>query len=716
MPAASFVHEFGSFRLDSAERLLLRAGQPVSMTPKAFDLLVYLVDHAGRLVTKQALMSALWPDSFVEEANLTFTVSALRRALGDGQDGEQFIQTVPTRGYRFVAPVTSVGQAASIGSALSVSHTGGGGLRSWALICAAALLTGAVIGGLTGWNLKPSPRSATRAVARLTVPLGADEEIDPAYPAISVSPNGAHLVYVARRGGVRQLYLRPMNGLASKVLVGTEDARAPFFSPDSQWIGFFAEGKLKKIPVTGGAPQILCDAGRMGGSWGPNDIIYLSGAGRDRSGLWQVSAKGGAPQPFTTLQPGEISHRWPQVLPGGDAVLFTSRTGPGFDERQVQLQRVSSGERRIIVHGDTGYYVSTGHLVYVQPETGALLALPFDVTRMEVGTAAPVTIADGILSGPEGAHYAFSGDGLLAYVGGLDNVDDRTPIWVDRSGKTEPLTAPGRPYEILRISPVDDQVALGTRGAKYDVLIYNFARGDITKVVSEGSNQFAIWTPDGKRLTYRATRAGTRNIFWRMADGSGLEEQLTTGKGTHTPGSWSPNGQVLLFTDSSLGRDILAYKRSDQKTERFLAMPSINEGVPQFSPDGNWVAYVSDESGREEIYVTAYPGPAQKVPISTDGGKEPVWNPNGRELFYRSGSKMMAVDIATQPAFARSRPRELFRGDYVPMAGPGSNYDVSRDGRRFLMIQRSARENATPTQIVVVLNWFEELKRLVPTK
>jgi eukaryotic-like serine/threonine-protein kinase len=145
-------------------------------------------------------------------------------------------------------------------------------------------------------------------------------------------------------------------------------------------------------------------------------------------------------------------------------------------------------------------------------------------------------------------------------------------------------------------------------------------------------------------------------------------------------------------------------------------MPSINEGVPQFSPDGNWVAYVSDESGREEIYVTAYPGPAKKMPISTDGGKEPVWNPNGRELFYRSGSKMMAVDIATQPVFARSRPRELFRGDYVPMAGPGSNYDVSLDGRRFLMIQRSARENATPIQIVVVLNWFEELKRLVPAK
>ena len=273
------------------------------------------------------------------------------------------------------------------------------------------------------------------------------------FPAIAVSPNGAHLVYVARRRGVQQLYLRALDSLESKVLVGTEGARAPFFSPDSQWVGFFAEGKLKKIPVTGGASQIVCDAcgRRYGGSWAPNDVIYF--APGSFSGLWQVSADGWHSSALHDLQEGEISHRWPQVLPGGQAVLFTSRTGPGSDERQVQVQRVSSGERRMLAQGDTGYYVPTGHLVYVQTATGTLVAVPFDLTRLQVGAAAPVTVAEGILSGGEGAHYTFSGNGLLAYVAGRADFDDRTLVWVDRNGKADPLNAPGRPYETPRISP-----------------------------------------------------------------------------------------------------------------------------------------------------------------------------------------------------------------------------------------------------------------------
>ncbi len=328
MPAASSIHEFGSFRLDSAERLLLRAGQPVPVTPKAFDLLVYLVDHAGRLVTKQTLMTALWPDSFVEEANLTFTVSALRKALGDGQDGEQFIQTIPTRGYRFVAPIINVGLGGSVGSAPTVLRAGRGQLRSWALIGGVALLSGAVVAGLAGWNLKPSPRAPPQPVARLTVTVPRGRRARPRYPCIAVSPNGAHLVYVARRRGIQQLHLRALDSLESKVLLGTEGAPAPFFSPDSQWVGFFADGKLKKIPVTGGASQILLTLADAimaeAGHRTTSSILRQS-----RTGLWQVSATGGAPQPFTTLQQEEISHRWPQVLPGGQAVLFTSRTGPG---------------------------------------------------------------------------------------------------------------------------------------------------------------------------------------------------------------------------------------------------------------------------------------------------------------------------------------------------------------------------------------------------
>ena len=249
----------------------------------------------------------------------------------------------------------------------------------WLFVAGLALLSGAVIAGLAVWNLKPSPLATPQAVARLPVTVPADEELLVTYPGIAVSPNGAHLVYVARRRGVQQLHLRAIDSLESEALVGTEGAVAPFFSPDGQWVGFFAEGKLKKIPVTGGASQIVCDAAdSLGGSWAPNDVIYF--APGSFAGLWQVSANGGTPQPFTRLDPqkGEIGHRWPQVLPGGEAVLFTSRTGPGLmsGKSKCSVCRMVNGAcwRR----ESTGYYVPTGHLVYVQTATGTLVAVPFD--------------------------------------------------------------------------------------------------------------------------------------------------------------------------------------------------------------------------------------------------------------------------------------------------------------------------------------------------
>ena len=414
------------------------------------------------------------------------------------------------------------------------SSTGHPARWRWAPVAGVALLVGALIAGLAAWKLKPSAISPPQAVARLALTVPQDQELVVAQdPALAVSPNGAHVVYVARRRGVQQLYLRPINGLESKALGGTEGALAPFFSPDSQWVAFFApDGKLKKIPVTGGASQVVCDArDAYGGSWALNDLIYFSPG--SFSGLWQVSASGGTPQPFTKLQHGEITHRWPQVLPGAQAVLFTSRTGPGADERQVQLQRVSRGERRVLVHGDTGYYVPTGHLVYAQPATGTLMAQEFDLEHLQLGAGSPVAIAEGVLIGGEGAHYAFSRNGLLAYVEGPSRsaAPDRTLMWVDRRGKTTPLNAASRAYQYPAVSPDGEQLAFMTWGAKSDVWLFDFARGNAARLLSEGSNQYPIWTPDGKRVTYRATRAGTRNVFWRMADGSGTEERVTTGIG-----------------------------------------------------------------------------------------------------------------------------------------------------------------------------------------
>ena len=233
----------------------------------------------------------------------------------------------------------------------------------------------------------------------------------------------------------------------------------------------------------------------------------------------------------------------------------------------------------------------------------------------------------------------------------------------------------------------------------------------------EGDTNLApVWTPDGKRIAFNSDRKGPNNIFWQLADGSGGLERLTTSEYTDTPKSWSPDGQLLAFIEitPNTGYDIWVLRMSDRKAQPFLRTP-FNESVPQFSPDGHWLAYVSDESGHFEVYVQPYPGPGGKWQISTEGGMEPVWNSNGRELFYRSGDKMMAVDIATQSGFTVGKPRMLFEGRYLPTPATFPNYDVSPDGQRFLMLKPFDQAQAAPTQVNVVLNWFEELKQKVPT-
>jgi Tol biopolymer transport system component len=246
--------------------------------------------------------------------------------------------------------------------------------------------------------------------------------------------------------------------------------------------------------------------------------------------------------------------------------------------------------------------------------------------------------------------------------------------------------------------------------------LYDLTRETLTRLTFEGSsNVNAIWTPDGKRLVFTSNKEGPINLFWERADGSGGLERLTTSEYLHSPMSLSPDGQFLAFIEinPTTGYDIWVLRLSDHTAEPFLRTP-FNEAAPRFSPDGHWLAYVSNESGRYEIYVQPFPGPGAKWQISTEGGAEPAWNPNGRELFYRNGDKMMAVDLATQPSFAASKPRVLFVGKYELTPGMFPYYDVSPDGKRFLMLKPSDAGESAPTQINVVLNWFEELKRRVP--
>jgi serine/threonine-protein kinase len=583
-------------------------------------------------------------------------------------------------------------------------------------ISALIALTVGVGSGFVVWTLKQVVAVNTAPVARMTVALPPGEVLgNLGTPSIALSPDGATLVYVGIRGNsAPQLYVRALDSLETEPIAGTEGAASPFFSANGQWIGFFAQGKLKKVLAAGGAAQVLCDAAAgLGGTWGADDTIYF--APFNTSGVWKVSAGGGKPQEVIPLNrsKGEVSHRWPQILPGRKALLFTVWTGPGADEKRLHLQILETGERRELAQGaSTGRYVSSGHLLYSRAD--ALMAVPFDLSRLQVN-GSPVALPERAFE-IEAAPFAVSNDGRLAYVPADPQRSQRRLVWVDAKGNVEPLPMPPRAYFEPAISPDGHYAAVTIDGPVEGIWILEFSRLTLTSLTqtSLGSSQAPVWTPDGKRVVYRGTRTGFRNIYWKAVDGSGEEERLTRSDNLQTPGSWAPDGRQLSFSDIDLatGSDNWILSVDGERKPKVLLKTTASEAGARFSPDGRWLAYSSDESGTREIYVRPFPGPGGKHQISTDGGTEPVWSRDGRQLYYRKGDKMMAVNVATRPGFIAGSPRFLFGGQYQVSDTGRAGYDVASDGR-FLMVQPVEPEQPA-TQINFVINLFEELKRRVP--
>jgi Tol biopolymer transport system component len=553
----------------------------------------------------------------------------------------------------------------------------------------------------------------------LSIPLPNGHVMGDQNIQLAFAPDGKQLAYVAGPSGTQQLYLRALDNPVSKLIAGTDMASGLFFSPDGQWIAFFAQGKLKKVSVAGGATVDVCDSGSdAGGCWGSDDTIVFTPS--VSSGLLRVSAEGGSPEVLTTLDSSknEISHRYPQFLPGGKAVLFTVLKGVGWDDMDIVLQDLDTGERRTLIRGGhTGRVVSTGHLVYCR--AGNLMALPFDTVRQEVTASAPVTIIEGIRLSPAVAgDYSFSNAGSLAYIPASPRQFERHLIWIDRNGKVELIPAPPRNYQVADLSPDGRQIAAEIGSNTTDLWIYNLDRGNLTRISSEGSSQVPVWTPDGKRVAYRATREGKRSIYWRAADGSGTEEPLTGGPDQYAPTSWSNDGKELAFWAISpdTGIDIwildIGNKPSSTVTSQNTPNPHpfiqtlFYEVYPKFSPDGRWLAYNSNKSGRYEVYLTSYPDSEKEWTVSIDGGIYPIWAPGSRELFYKSGSDLMTVDIQPGAELKLGKPKILFET-------AAEVYDISADGKHFLGIQPIEPAHDA-THISIVLNWFEELKQKVP--
>jgi serine/threonine-protein kinase len=589
-------------------------------------------------------------------------------------------------------------------------------------------LAGVLAGAVVIWAvIRPAPVPSA-SVSRFSIPLAANESFTGAgRHTVALSPDGTHVVYTANEG----LSLRRLDQLQTTPIPGTTGAREPFFSPDGQWIGFWAGGQLKRISVSGGAPVTLGAVGNPFGAWWGADGTILLGQGPQ--GIVRMPSAGGTPEMLIPAKDGELAHG-PQMLPGGEWVLFTVRAaGPNqWNQAQIVMQSLATGERTVLIEGGRdARYLPTGHLLYAHDDV--LLAVPFDVVAKRV-TAGPVPLVDGLGSGGNNvapAQFSVARSGTLVYVpaGAIPQLgDQRTLVWVDRQGRETPLAAPPRGYVYPRLSPDGTRVALDTRDpGGVDIWIWDVARETLTRLTFDpGQDRAPAWSPDGRRIAFSSQRDGSPgNLFWQAADGTGAAERLAEDKLTMFPASFSPDGSQILITVATGGAtgvqrendDIAVVSREEKNRVMPLFATMFGERNGEVSPDGRWLAYESDESGREEIYVRPFRDlQGGRWQVSTSGGTRPLWARNGRELFYLvPPGRVMSVAIQRGEGFAAGNPQVIFDGPYL---APNSSrtYDVSPNGERFLMLKAaSSDKTSAQPSMIIVQNWTEELKRRVPT-
>jgi len=557
-------------------------------------------------------------------------------------------------------------------------------------------------------------------------------------PDVALSPDGTRIVYMTSTGGMegRHLYVRDLDQLVATPLLGSERARSPFFSPDGEWVGFQVSGgsdasNLKKVSVLGGRSVTICQASPLlGVSWGPDDTIVFSTW--ESKGLLRVAAVGGEPAELTTVdtEQGEVDHTWPEFLPGGDAILFNIVTDRPTESNQIAVLSLNTGEQNLVLAGGSNpHYVPTGHIVYGVDET--LWAVPFDLDGLAV-TGDPVPVLEGVMTKSSGAvNFSFSGDGSLVYVSGTTaSTTQSVLVLVDRNGRETPVTEITADYLSPRFSPDGRHVAFAVAETEsaitdwrvdVDVWVIEVERGSRTRLTLEGNNLFPTWSPDSSRVAFAVFKPGRADFYSAPVDGSGLPEELFVGNAYQYVTSWTSDGRAIAYDregpDTGLDLWVLSLD-GDPTSSPFLVSP-FDEQAGTFSPDGRFMAYVSNESGQHEVYVRPYPGPGGEVIVSTGGGTEPVWARDGTELFYRKGEQMLVAEVETEGTFSARTATVLFEVRYeADRSGDGGkpNYDVSPDGQQFVMVRRTGEGERAAPQINVILNWFQELKRLVPVE
>jgi len=528
---------------------------------------------------------------------------------------------------------------------------------------------------------------------------------------LAVSPDGLRIAFVARSPDNKTaLWVRSLATLTAQELAGTDDASSPFWSPDSRSLAFFAGGKLKKIDISAGPPIALCDApAARGGAWNRDGVIIFAPTGN--SGLQKVSASGGAPTFITVLVKGETSNVFPRFLPDGRHFLYRANTGSVTGP--VYLASLDSAERKMLLNVDSGNILYTqGHLLFLREAT--LMAQPFDAQRLELtGDAFPIAeqIQTSQTINPN-AVFSASENGVLAYqTGGAAGGSQLT--WFDRSGKQIGTLGDSAIYSDLELSPDGKRALVSVAaGAPRDIWIYDVVRGLKTRFTFDPAQELeSVWSPDGSQVVFDSNRKGHFDLYQKASDGSGTEQVLLEDNLDKYPVSWSPDGRFLLYRSfgSTTGNDLFVLPLTGDRKPVPFVNTQFGENYGQFSPDGRWIAYASNESGEVEIYVAPFPGPGGKRQVSTAGGTLPRWRRDGMEIFYVTlDNKLMAAAVNGKgSSFEVGAVKALF--DMRALSGNRYSYDVSADGQRFLVNTLPAQAASTP--ITVVLNWTAALKK-----
>ncbi len=700
------VYEFGSFRLDSARRLLMQNDRTLTLPPKTFDLLILLVESRGRVFTKKELMSALWPDTFVEDASLTFQISVLRKTLGP--EASQWIETLPRYGYRFSGKVfevdpgfTSEGAVRLLTETAAPPHTSAfrKHRRVYYWIPAGVLAIAAAY--LAFVHLRESPPVERAVTFQISPP---ESFATPDLDSIALSPNGDRLVFVGvGPDGGRQLWLRSLDSLTAAALPGTELVDSVFWSPDGGSLAFFAAGKLKRLDLPSGSPQIICETpvGRSSGTWSRSGVILFETLGHPE--IYRVPATGGEPKSATRLDVSnrETRHSAPQFLADGrDFIYFVQSERP--ENTGIYLESLDSKSAKRLTNSDANgvYARSAGEASYLLFARGtSLMAQRFDLTRRELA-GAPFLVSQRLLiafaSGLPRAAVSASQNGVLAYRTRIDTGSTEL-VWFDRAGKR--LESVGEPadYSNPALSPDERRLVVSRmdpQARTRDLWLLDLSNRALSRFTFDPADETnAVWSPDGSRIAYNALRNGVIHIYEKEAAGTSEPRLLLQSSENKYIHAWSPDGKFLLFR---IGPITWALPGTGGKPAGPYAMEN-----PRISPNGRWVAYTSNQSGRSEVYVQNFPPAEGKWQISTAGGTEPSWRADGKELFYISADKLMAMQVKTDsPVFEPGIVKPLF-AVRLETTARRSRYQSASNGRRFLV--NLPVESSSP--ITIAINW-----------